>query len=116
MFEDYLNNEQCYIELERYLYDRFFLECKTSELELAKFKAPFYNTTFSDGTPFREGNPIFSVRNEVSGTVLRIVLDEDTDSPVSYRDKHMGCELVIIAKVALLEHITKEMAEWVKSQ
>jgi len=116
MFDDYLNNEQCYIELERYLYDRFFLECRASELELAKLKAPFYNTKFSDSTPFREGNPIFSAQNEVSGTILRIVLDEDTDSLVLYRDKHMGCELVIIAKVTILEHITKEMAEWVRSQ
>jgi hypothetical protein len=116
MFNDYLNNEQCYIELERYLYDRFFVECKAGEQELTKFKAPFYNTTFSNGTPFRKGNPIFSARNEVSGTILRIVLDEDTDSLVSYRDKHMGCELVIIAKVAILEHITKEMAEWLRSQ
>ena len=116
MFNDYLNNEQCYIELERYLYDRFFIECKAGEQKLTKFKAPFYNTTFSNGIPFREGNPIFSARNEVSGTILRIVLDEDTDSLVSYRDKHMGCELVIIAKVAISEHITKEMAEWVRSQ
>lgn len=116
MFNGYFNDEHCYIELERHLYDCFFFECKANELELAKFKAPFYNTTFSNGTPFRDGNPIFSARNEVSGTILRIVLDEDADSLVSYRDKHMGREFVVIAKVALLEHITGKMAEWVRSQ
>jgi hypothetical protein len=116
MFDEYLNDEQCYVELEQYLLNRFFLECDANGVELKKFKAPFYNTTFSNGTPFREGNPIFSARNEVAGTILRIVLDEDTDSLVSYRDKDMGCELVIIARIASLEDITKKMAEWVRSQ
>lgn len=116
MFNDYLNDEQSYIELEQYLYENFFLECNASGVESKKFKAPFYNTAFSDGTPFREGNPIFSARNEANGKILRIVLDEDADPLVSYLDKDMDCELVIIARIALLEQITEKMAEWVISQ
>ena len=116
MFGDYLSDEQSYLQLERYLYDRFFLECNENGIGVKEFKAPFYNTAFSDGTPFREGNPIFSARNEITGKILRIVLDEDAGPLVSYRDKDMGCELVIIAKVGLLEHIAEKLAEWVKSQ
>ncbi|WP_455914125.1 hypothetical protein [Pseudomonas syringae] len=116
MFDDYLNDEQSYIRLERYLWDLFFLECDARGVESKNFKAPFYNTAFSDGTPFREGNPIFSARKEVTGKILRIVLDEDAVPLVTYQDKDMGCELVIIARIALLKQISEEMVEWIKSQ
>ena len=116
MFDDYLNDEQSYIRLERYLYDLFFQECDTRGIESKNIKAPFYNTAFSDGTPFRDGNPIFSARNEVTGNILRIVLDEDTVPLVTYHDKDMGCELVIIARIALLKQISEELVGWVKSQ
>lgn len=116
MFDDYLREEQNYIQLEQYLYDRFLLACNEEETEIKELKAPFYNTAFSDGTPFRDGNSIFSARNEITGRILRIVLDEDVDLLVLYRDKDMGCELVIIARVGLLEHITEKMAEWLRAQ
>ncbi|MEX6667565.1 hypothetical protein [Pseudomonas sp. W2-17] len=116
MFDDYLNDEQLYVQLEQYLYDCFLIECHASGVDLKNFKAPFYNTAFSNGTPFRDGNPIFSARNKTTGKILRIVLDENTDSLVSYRDKDMGCELVIIARVSLLELIIKKMVEWIRSQ
>jgi hypothetical protein len=116
MFNDYLNDEQSYIRLEQYLYEYFFLQCNASGVESKKFKVPFYNTAFSDGTPFREGNPIFSARNKTTGKILRIVLDEDAAPLVSYLHKDMGCELVIFARIALLEQITEKMAEWIRSQ
>lgn len=116
MFDDYLNDEQLYVQLEQYLYDYFLTECHASGVDSKNFKAPFYNTAFSNGTPFRDGNPIFSARNKTTSKILRIVLDEDTDSLVSYRDKDMGCELAIIARVSLLELIIKKMVEWVRSQ
>ncbi|MEX6677828.1 hypothetical protein QWI18_18080 [Pseudomonas sp. W2Oct36] len=116
MFDDYLNDEQSYIRLERYLWDLFFLECDARGVESKNFKAPFYNTAFSDGTPFREGNPIFSARNEVTGKILRIVLDEDAVPLVTYQDKDMGCELVLVGKVALLDEIKKLMRKWIRSQ
>lgn len=116
MFDEYLNDEQCYVELERYILDRFFLECDANGVELKEFKVPFYNTAFSNGTPFREGNPIFSARNEVAGTILRIVLEEDTDSLVSYRDKDMGCELCHYCEDSFIGGHHQKMAEWVRSQ
>lgn len=56
MFDDYLSDEQSYIQLERYIHDRIFLECNEDGIRIKDFKAPFYNTAFSDGTPFRDGN------------------------------------------------------------
>jgi hypothetical protein len=93
-----------------------FFSSSVTRGESKNFKAPFYNTAFSDGTPFREGNPIFSARNEVTGKILRIVLDEDDAPLVTYHDKDMGCELVIIARIALLKQISEEMVEWINSQ
>jgi hypothetical protein len=44
------------------------------------------------------------------------VLDEDDVPLVTYHDKDMGCELVIIARIALLKQISEEMVEWINSQ
>ena len=42
MFDEYLNDEQCYVELEQYLHDRFLLECDVNGVELKRFKVPFF--------------------------------------------------------------------------
>jgi len=116
MFNSYLNNAQSYLELERHLYELFSSEGQVHGLDTGKFKVPYCNTKFSDGTPCQDGNPIFSARNESNGQILRIVLDEDIDTLVSYHDKEMNCELVLVGKVALLDEIKKEMCKWIKSQ
>ncbi|BBP69567.1 hypothetical protein PHLH6_15710 [Pseudomonas sp. Seg1] len=116
MFNDYLHNLDCYFRLERSFYEFFRLEAQTNKIDIKGFKAPYYNTTFSNGTPFMDGNPIFSARNEANGQILRVILEQDTDELVSYRDKELGCELVVIGNVNSLEEIKRKIAEWTKIQ
>lgn len=116
MFNSYLDNAQSYIGLERHLYELFYSEAQEHGLDAGKFKVPYCNTKFSDGTPCQDGNPIFSTKNESNGQILRIVLDEDIDTLVSYHDKEMNRELVLVGKVALLDEIKKEMCKWIRSQ
>lgn len=116
MFSNYLDDMRSYVELERHLYELLYSEGQAHGLDCRKFKVPYCNTTFSDGTPCQDGNPIFSARNESNGEILRVVLDEDIDTLVSYHDKEMNCELVLVGKVALLDEIKKEMCNWIKSQ
>ena len=116
MFKGYLDNAQSYVELERHLYELFYSEGQAHGLDASKFKMPYCNTKFSDGTPCQDGNPIFSTRNENTDQILRIVLDDDIDTLVSYHDKEINCELVLVGKVALLDEIKKEMCKWIRSQ
>lgn len=55
MFNDYLHNPDCYFRLERSFYEFFRLEAQTNKIDIKGFKAPYYNTTFSNGTPFMDG-------------------------------------------------------------
>jgi hypothetical protein len=113
---EYLSDKDCYLRLERIFYDFFRVEVQKSQSITAVFKAPYYNTFFSNGTPFMDGNPIFSVRNEVSGQILRIVLDEEVDELSSYQDKEAGCELVIFGNLSLMDEIKKMISAWIKAQ
>ncbi|WP_460926201.1 hypothetical protein [Pseudomonas sp. MC6] len=116
MFDDYLSNKDSYFQLEQDFYKFFYLEVQKNEVASEIFKAPFYNTFFSNGTPFMDGNPIFSVRNEVNGQILRIVLDEEVDELSSYQDKEAGCELVIFGNLSLMDEIKKMISAWIKAQ
>ncbi|WP_397431561.1 hypothetical protein [Pseudomonas chlororaphis] len=116
MFNGYLDDKDCYLRLERYFYDFFCLEIQANGIDVGKFKMPFYNTTFSNGIPFMDGNPIFSAKNEVNGQILRAVLDEDTHQFTSYHDKNLGCEFVIVGNLELLDNIKKQISEWIRAQ
>lgn len=116
MSGEYLSGMDRYLRLEQDFYNFFHLEVQKSQIVTELFKAPYYNTFFSNGTPFMDGNPIFSVRNEVSGQILRIVLDEEVDELSSYQDKEAGCELVIFGNLSLMDEIKKMISAWIKAQ
>lgn len=116
MFKGYLDDVSCYQRLERYFYDFFCSEAQANGLDVGGFKMPYYNTTFSNGMPFMDGNPIFSAKNEVSGQIVRVVLDEDMKQFTSYRDKDSGCELVVVGNLELLDEVKEQVSEWIKAQ
>ncbi|WP_029978737.1 hypothetical protein [Pseudomonas sp. PH1b] len=116
MFNEYLNDKDRYLELERSFYDHFRLKVQENPVGTEVFKAPYYNTFFSNGSPFMDGNPIFSVKNQLNGQILRVVLDEDAHELCSYRDKEAGCELVVIGNLALLEEIKEKVSAWICAQ
>lgn len=116
MFNEYLNNKDCYLELERSFYDYFQLTVQASGVGAEVFKVPYYNTFFSNGLPFMDGNPIFSAKNEVNGQIIRVVLDEDVNELCSYRDKEAGCELVVIGNLSVLDEIKKKISAWISAQ
>lgn len=116
MFKDYLTDRDCYESLECYLYDYFRLSLQACAVKNEIFKAPYYNTFFVNGEPFLDGNPIFSAKNEITGQILRVVLDEDINYLCSYRDKEGGSELVVVGNLALLDEIKGIMFRWVHAQ
>lgn len=58
---DYLDNEKVYLALESFLKDYFlsFVRCDKA------VDCPYYNTFFSNGKPFMDGDPIFSARKKI---------------------------------------------------
>ena len=114
LFENYLNDMDCYISLESHFFGFFQgLICRL-KIDEGRVKFPFYKTCFSNGVPFFDGNPIFSAKDNQSGKILRVVLDDEVDRLKYFNDKDGGCEFVIVGSIMMLSLIEKEIANWVK--
>lgn len=109
MFNSYLDDENVYLALESFLKD-FFLSFINSEKSV---DCPYYNTTFSNGKPFMDGNPIFSARKKSNGAIIKVILDEDADS-LSEIDKEVdGTQIhVIVANISFLNSIKEKIVNW----
>ncbi|MGY4817701.1 hypothetical protein ACVNP3_17350 [Pseudomonas chlororaphis subsp. piscium] len=117
MFDDYLENKETYFSLEQYLFDFLHIKLKENKKNKQDFKVPFYKTTFANGMPFMDGNPILSAKNEHTGELLRVVLDEDAAGISHFREsKEPGEELVIIGTISDLEEVKKEILKWIEKQ
>lgn len=116
MFERYLESEEVYLGLERYFVELFFLRLTQSEKLRGDFTTPVYNTTFANGVPFMDGNPIFSAKNNRSGATLRIVIDEDGGFTSYDERKESGVECVVIGEIKCLADIEMKLSGWVDQQ
>lgn len=115
MFETYLNDAECYIELEKNLNTFFCKNLVDMGIDSSGMTYPFYATRYSNGQPFFDGNPIFSVKDQLSGRSLRVILDEDINELTTFQDKEGGTELVIVANVGSLAEIKQKINEWIKT-
>ncbi len=116
MFEKYLEDPEIYRNLEEFFVE--FFKSKLNELRINgdDYTVGYYRTTFSNGDPFMDGNPIFSVRNAGNGNILKIVI-EDGNELVSYDSvKESGVERVVVGGVCMLDEIKIKTAEWIEEQ
>ena len=115
MFETYLSDVECYIELEKNLNTFFRKSLADAKIDRSGMTYPFYVTRYSNGQPFLDGNHIFSVKDQLSGRSLRVILDEDTNELTSFQDKEGGTELVIVANIGSLAAVKQKITEWIKT-
>ena len=114
MFETYLNDTECYIALEKNLNTFFRKSLVDVKIDSSGMIYPFYATRYSNGQPFLDGNPIFSVKDQLSGRSLRVILDEDINELTTFQDKEGGKELVIVASIKSLAAIKRKITEWLR--
>ncbi|RJL55756.1 hypothetical protein [Pectobacterium carotovorum] len=112
-FYDYLDNEKTYLSLVEHLYDFFHAEIRRKDRHLEGIIAPYYQTHSLNGTLFMDGNPIFSARNEESGHVIRVVLDEDFPQMTCFNDKEHKHEFVVLGDIKSLDLIKAKMTGWI---
>ncbi|MFM9924407.1 hypothetical protein VLK31_15540 [Variovorax sp. H27-G14] len=116
MFENYLQDASVYQKLERHFVDLFQSKIGNLEKHDTPYTIGYYNTKFSNGVPFRNGNPIFSVKNEQIGSLLIIIIDE-VDNLVSYDSTaSAGVERVVIGNIHMLHEINAKLFEWLDEQ
>ena len=72
LFQNFLQDRRVYRLNEQY-YNRLFSGMLNKEI------SPFYTTTYQNGLPFYNANPIFSAVHE--GRIVRIIQKEGSTSP-----------------------------------
>jgi hypothetical protein len=88
LFPDFLNDPQQYHEAEG-LWLKAWKELADEVGQAQLWESPFYTTTFVDGTPCRDGDPIFSAVNPTRRLGVRIIQFEptgDAEEIVSWLD------------------------------
>jgi len=79
-----------YAALEDHLQEFFLWSLAQTGAEPGGWTIPFFTASFADGTPFCDGNPVFSAANENKRVLLRVVLDGRTAEPFEYDDQWDG--------------------------
>ncbi|WP_124423239.1 hypothetical protein [Pseudomonas orientalis] len=116
MFNDYLSTPSTYKKLENHIKELFIELVISHNIDLESFITPFYKTTFSNGTPFMDANPIFSVNHQKTGSILKIVLDENLRKTTSTtKESEIGHETSIISAQKNLTSIKIEISKWLKT-
>ena len=116
MFNDYLSTPSTYKKLENHIKELFIELAISHNIDFESFVTPFYKTTFSDETPFMDANPIFSVKHQKTGRILKIVFDENLRKTTSTTKKsELGHETSIISAQKNLTSIKSEISKWLKT-
>lgn len=111
MYDDYLTNIETYSKLEN-LFLESFLEHTQNRSENS-YKVPFYKTTFNNGQPFGDANPIFSAFNTESKEAIRIVITEDNNVSIVKKNTDHGCETIIFGGLLNLSEILDKLKAWI---
>jgi hypothetical protein len=117
MFDDFLENATTYSQVEQFWLDLFWGIIDEKNQDRSAWISPYYNTCFSDGRKFMDGNPIFSSKNKINNKSIRVIQEgvNDFDGVQSRIDRKEKNELVIICSLTNdnLEKIKKLITEWV---
>ncbi|WP_154660634.1 hypothetical protein [Pseudomonas cremoricolorata] len=117
MFEDYLSSIETYDKLEALIASFFNDHLKKTNTRPDQFITPHYSNTCSDGTQFRDANPIFSVIHISTGNVFRAVICDHVGGYSKTREPiETGVETCVVAKIHELEKIKKDLLDWIYSQ
>ncbi|MBD1229460.1 hypothetical protein IQ211_17875 [Xenorhabdus griffiniae] len=113
MFENYLNDEQVYCELEKY-WDSLFLSIINDRR--SEWIIPYYNTHYSNGMKFMDANPIFSAKSKLTDKSIKIIQEplEELDSVRYWVDSNGKNELVVICSFSEenLSNVKRIINEW----
>lgn len=117
MHTDFLESPEKYKLLEEFFLNIFIDEIEKQKSTRAKYTTPHYSAHFADGTPFMDGNPIFSAKNTETGNILRIVITEDVSE---YARNHNTIdeseELCLIMKISEISLARQDISLWIAQQ
>jgi len=105
-YEKWYENTDEYSKLEQYIENIFVKLLNINSINREKWIFPYFKTTYSDGTSFMDGNPIFSARAPNEKKIIKIIVDDNydaievskiTDIPMDYQGA-MGVPITFMDK------------------
>jgi len=79
-YEKWYENIDEYSKLEQYIENIFVKLLNINSINREKWIFPYFKTTYSDGTSFMDGNPIFSARAPNEKKIIKIIVDDNYDA------------------------------------
>ena len=87
LFPNFLQKLEVYREAERFWIGRWAQLMQQSG-QGACWRTPWGNTSFADGTPFLDGNPIFSAIRSDGHIAIRVIQVDPAESPGDFTYWH----------------------------
>ncbi|CAK14580.1 hypothetical protein PSEEN1733 [Pseudomonas entomophila L48] len=79
----------------------------------SRISTPLYRTTYSNGTPFLDGNPISSAKDIIKKRTLRVIIEGCTHDFSTYTEScGHGTETVLTDGIDDLEKIKNHINTW----
>ncbi len=119
-FESFLSDEKEYGRAERY-WRNLWDQVLGAEDQADQWRAPWLSTTFADGTPFRDGNPIFSAVSPARKLGVRVIQHEPTEDRgeleywIDSFEGEKGAIRELVLSCALSDEVVRRAAELIRS-
>ena len=113
MFEDYLTNPVSYAALETYFLENFMTITKKNNNQNT-YITPFYRTTYNNGEPFADANPIFSAKDTRENKIIRIIIEEDEfEVSIAQKKTEQGDETIVFGGISNLPELLDILKDWI---
>ena len=74
---------------------------------------PYFNATYADGTPFMDGNPIFSAKNTSTKRIIKIIVDDGYNDIFEYDSLFAESLLhTIVSPSALIDKVNAPLKDF----
>ena len=105
-YENWYENIDEYSKLEQYIENIFVKLLNINSINREKWVFPYFKTTYSDGTSFMDGNPIFSARAPNKKKIIKIIVDDNYDTIYDFNSSFDENLLyTVIVPIKLIDNI-----------
>ena len=101
--------------LENYIKNIFLEVLLERSMKKEDWEIPFFNTYYEDGTPFMDGNPIFSAKNLETGNIIKVVADKNCGGIIEFEDRFDNRKMnVIVFPISNIDFLKEALYKHVK--